>query len=138
MAGSKKMVIFLGIATFAVMALLGMSVAMSAHAKDKMPNCPFTNHSTSLCEMNPMDRVAMWQGLFTTVMPHGISLLVLLGFIAFAFYRTRQETPDPPGKHRRIPQRRDEQELSFFDPLSLAFSDGVLNPKIYSIAFNSR
>ena len=94
-------------------------------------NCPFSAHSEAMCQMNPMEHIQEWQNAFTVLPTKNIvsMFLFILTFIlmgGFAF-------PD-----RFLVQRPSFLFLKniinsfrIFNPLKDAFSNGILNPKIF-------
>lgn len=96
-----------------------------------MANCPFSAHSEAMCQMNPMEHFQGWQNAFTVLPTKNIvsMFLFILTFIlmgGFAF-------PD-----RFLVQRPSFLFLKniinsfrIFNPLKDAFSNGILNPKIF-------
>lgn len=95
-------------------------------------NCPFGGHSTAICQMNPMEHIQEWQGIFTILPIQNTSLL----FTFFAFlvisklkFRNRFLILEAPlvilGSLYSL--------ISFqiFDSLEELFSSGILNPKVF-------
>jgi hypothetical protein len=63
---------------FLWMALFGLS-QMSANMNGEMINCPFSDHSMSICKMNPLEHIQEWQSMFTTLpVKDAVSVLSLL------------------------------------------------------------
>lgn len=92
-------------------------------------DCPYMGE-VGYCNMNITEHLASWQNLFTTTLEHlnPLSLLSLLTLFVLAYFfvdllvRRRTERP--------LFERWRTREL--FDPLQLAFSRGILHPKLYS------
>ena len=100
-----------------------------------MVNCPFAGHSMSICKMNPMEHIQEWQSMFTilpakdtlsSLLSVLLALLVLLGlrfFKKFSLY----DQPWPEVYINPFYLRRSH----IFNSLKEAFSNGILNPKIF-------
>lgn len=96
-----------------------------------MANCPFNAHSEAMCQMNPMEHIQEWQNAFTVLPTKNIvsMFLFILAFILigrFAF------------SNRFLVQKSSFLFLKniinsfrIFNPLKDAFSNGILNPKIF-------
>ncbi len=109
------------------------SLGMEKRSNGTMSGCVFTG-KTKNCTMTIAGHTSKWQGMFTTTAPQKLldfALLILLAvsFIAvailkrnlllqFSLYTTRW----------RLYIR---QHPSLFNLLQEAFSQGILNPKIY-------
>lgn len=94
-------------------------------------NCPFSAHSEAMCQMNPMEHFQEWQNAFTVLPTKNIvsMFLFILTFILigrFAF------------SNRFLVQKSSFlfliniiNSFRIFNPLKDAFSNGILNPKIF-------
>lgn len=100
----------------------------------EMVNCPFSNHSMSICKMNPLEHLQEWQSMFTTlpakdVLPLLSVLLALLALLGLKFF----------GKYSpyNFPQQETFRSLFYLKnfyiphPLKVAFARGILNPKTF-------
>ncbi len=107
---------------------------MGMDKNGKMVNCPFSNHSMSICKMNPLEHLQEWQSMFTTlpardVLPLLSALIVLLALLGLKFL----------GKSFLYNQPQSEilagllysRSIFIPHPLKIAFSRGILNPKTF-------
>ncbi len=97
-------------------------------------NCPFSNHSMSICKMNPLEHIEEWRSMFTTLpakdaLPLLSLLLGMLSLVGLKFF----------GKFSLYdPSQQEGQESLFYlrnfyipHPLKESFSRGILNPKTF-------
>ncbi len=129
-------VILLTLISFAFMSLFGMSMGMEA--KDgQMSSCPFMAEQEVMCQMNIMEHITQWQKAFLGV-PNKTNFLALALILAAAVLVTFGKSLFQPKKLTELAARllayHKEHLVRVFDPLLIAFSDGILNPKIYEPA----
>jgi hypothetical protein len=115
------------------MSILGMGVGMEM--KDgQMSSCPFTAGEVSVCQMNITEHIAQWQQAFLGIPTKGdvLTLAVLLLAVALIPFAK------PPFQLEKLTKlaaqlfaHHKANLVKVFDPLLIAFSDGILNPKIY-------
>ncbi len=103
---------------------------MDMQSGKAMGNCPFMPGMTALCNMSPLEHVAAWQSMFTTTAAESaLTLILLLIFAAIVFvYSLRRELyPEPraPLLYRKL------AVVLCRSPLQEAFSNGILNPKVF-------
>ncbi len=97
--------------------------------------CPFSGHSMSICKMNPLEHIEEWQSMFTTLPSKGTLsvilsiLLTLLALLGLKYFKklslenfSRPETWMESFYSRTVP---------VFNHLQEAFSQGILNPKLF-------
>lgn len=116
---------------FLWMALFGLS-QMSADMNGGMMNCPFSDHSMSICKMNPLEHIEEWQSMFTTLPAKDIIsiislLLVVIALTTLSFWG-RFSIPDIRYLHTRLFSKK---KFHIPNPLEEAFSQGILNPKLF-------
>ncbi len=132
----RKIFASLALLFFVFVNILGVNATMSRGANGRMGNCPFAGSMTKICSMGAVEHISRWQSLFTTTAPQKaitFALLILLAvvfvavailkrnlFLLFSFYATRWRLYIKQNPH-----------LSLFNPLREAFSQGILNPKIF-------
>ena len=129
---SENLIIFV-LAAFAFMSILGMGINMEMK-DDQMSGCPFITSEASMCQMGVMEHIAEWQQAFLGV-PAKTNFLVLpvvllIWVLASAikpFSRLKKLTESAA---RFLAYHR-ANFAKVFNPLIIAFSDGILNPKIY-------
>ncbi len=117
------------------MLLFGISqMSMDMSTMDGKANCPFGGHSMAICQMNPMEHIQEWQSMFT-MLPAQNTLLILFTLFAFLAIRklsawNKLSIPEPPLVYSSG-RSGSANNLQIFDPLKEAFSNGILNPKIF-------
>lgn len=133
----SRFLIALGLTAFIAVSFFGISLTMGMEktADGSMGGCLFTGME-EICEMNFTQHLTQWQSMFTTTAPQkalAFALLLLLAVVfvtvgifkrnlllLFSYYATRWRL-----------YIRDNPNLSLFNHLREAFSQGILNPKIY-------
>ncbi len=114
--------------------VLGMGISMTTDAHGHMTQCQLINGLGSICTLTIFAHISAWQNIFTAVIPTGAfaALIIFIVTIAFPVLAVRDglETDDAGFLF---------QDGNFvpFDPLRLAFSRGILHPKIYRINLGS-
>lgn len=124
--------IFLGVALMSLLAFgtFGMlNMGMDMQMDGSMSPCPFSV-GTSVCTMTPLAHLAASQSFFTTLVTYG-DVLTLLALLAFAIYASavfwKPHAPPLVFAYARI-RRREFMPRSH---LQEAFSNGILNPKVF-------
>ncbi len=120
--------------TFVFISLFGMNLTMTMHKDGKMSNCPFMmNNSSSLCQMSVTEHMQKWQEMFAAIVSQASSFLLiyLVLFISFAYTLT-QFTLAPPLTQIFQRYSKEHPDIRAFNPLLLAFSNGILHPKLYA------
>ncbi len=110
--------------TLIIVTLLIFSFGSMVMNMDGRGFCPVMGMSV-LCQMNPLEHIGKWQVMFTALPLEIIfvvfALLFLMIYAAF--------------KYSLVPPSLIRYEFSSFNffrsPLQEAFSDGILNPKIF-------
>lgn len=102
----------------------------------QMEGCLFDGQS-EICTMNFSEHLSSWQSVFTSLPPNTVllSLLALAMFsvLITAFWRDSLfEFFDRIASRSKLYIKQHPQ-INFFDSLREAFSQGILNPKIYSL-----
>lgn len=125
------LVAFLSVVFFGASQSMGMEKQNSG----KMSGCVFSG-KVEICTMTFSEHIGHWQSMFTTTVTQNALTVILLLLLAivfvavgifkrnllllFSYYTTRWRL-----------YIRNNPELSLFNPLKEAFSQGILNPKIY-------
>lgn len=107
-----------------------MGMTMGPDGKMTMADCPFMSGS-GICNMSPLEHVAMWQGFFASI-PHALNqtlalLLVLVS--ALGIVRMRFLYPPPKDQPRQKRYYVDQKSVPVINVLQELFSCGILNPK---------
>lgn len=123
------------IMTFLIAVISGISFTMGAGNKGTMGNCPFMDNASSLCQMGVAEHMEKWRQLFAAIQNRNTFFLFVLGllFTAFVIYRlTFYFSLAPPLVLIFQRYQKKNPEVKLFDHLLLAFSDGVIQPKIFA------
>lgn len=103
----------------------------------QMGGCLFDGQS-EICTMNFSEHLSSWQSAFTSLPPNTmlLSLLALATFLLsiMAFWRDPLFEFYERSVYRWKLYIKQNPQINFFDSLREAFSQGILNPKIYNIA----
>ena len=123
------------LASFVFMSLFSMGIGMKM--KDgQMSSCPFMASQASICQMSFTEHIGQWQHSFLGI-PTKINLLILslllLSIIIVPFAKPFTKVKQTELAAQLIFYYK-TAATKIFDPLLLAFSDGILNPKIYEPA----
>ncbi|OGL88593.1 hypothetical protein A3H75_00235 [Candidatus Uhrbacteria bacterium RIFCSPLOWO2_02_FULL_51_9] len=113
-----------------VTATLGVKMNMMMDGGDMaMAGCPFME-TGSLCQMTVAEHLRVWESLLTAVTHPEFFLALLLIVIATGFFFLI--STGPPLFVVAAEQYRRRPDTALFRPLLLAFSDGIIHPKLYS------
>ncbi len=133
---ASKTLLVLGLAAFLLVGFFGFSHSSMAMGEDgnmTMSNCPFMSGQAVVCNMDPLEHIAAWQSMFTSIPSQTGStlILMLLAALALAFLWTHLRWPsiDRTYTLSRFFVRRD-----YIPPVSLLqelFASGILNPKLF-------
>lgn len=128
-----KIVVAAALLAFLLFGTAGaMHFGMNMGVDGKMAPCPFSGEG-SICTMNPLEHIAAWQNAFTTTVQNerdvallllGLTLLFTVGFWRELF--TKRDLRSLQRWHSVL-----REEFSIPDPLQEAFSNGILNPKVF-------
>ena len=114
--------------------LFGVSYSMVMKSDGTMTNCLFTKIE-GICLMTFSEHFNLWQNIFVFDIPKTmtISLSFLVIFLGLAFTYITYNKLNDFTKNIASPKLYQKQKnpLLFFDYLKEAFSQGILNPKIY-------
>lgn len=116
---------------------LGYMSGMTANESGDMAGCIFTG-KTMLCKMSVVEHISLWQNMFTAIPRESLTLLALLVLSMAAIFVIKDVlAPLRSSKDETLEKRlylREHPDLLLFNPLKEAFSQGILNPKIYEPA----
>ena len=110
----------------------GMTMGADGH----MSGCPFMG-TTAVCQMTPLEHISAWQNMFTATVTQNsdqfIILMSLFGltFIAIAALRLMFDSCVALLESRQKLYAKRLPAFSLTNPLQEAFSQGILNPKLY-------
>ncbi len=111
-------------------AVFGMGHGMEISSAGKMSNCPFMGGTAVVCQMNIFGHIAAWQSAFTAQVKIFVPILLSALLIFYWFASTVRKNQE--GSLLRLYAR--EKTHNIFNHLVTAFSQGILNPKIYELA----
>lgn len=129
---SENLILFTLI-SFVFMSILGIGVGMEMK-NGQMSFCPFTAGQETMCQMNITEHIAQWQQAFLGIPTKGdiFTLVVLLFAVALIpFVKPFFQLEKLTELSVRLLAYHRANLVKVFDPLLIAFSDGILNPKIY-------
>ena len=126
-------VLIIGVFLFA--ATFSLTFGMQTDERGNMSGCPFMSEQASVCPMGVFEHIAKWQQLLTTTFSPSLSLVFLiLLLLSFAFFAVfihalnisllALALPPPIFKNR--------PETKLYNYLAIAFSQGILNPRLYA------
>lgn len=125
------LIAFLSVAFFGVSQTMGMEM----RSDGTMGGCLFSGME-EICEMSFTEHLTEWQSMFTTTVTQNAFTLILLlllavVFVAVGIFKRNLHLLSSFHATRWRLYLRYNPELSLFNPLKEAFSQGILNPKIY-------
>lgn len=99
-------------------------------------SCLFMSSTASLCQMSALEHIAVWQGMFTAVSSQNNTLTILMLLLTLALagtflIRTHRSTVPPKTSISQSTFRYYKRNIFIVGPLQEAFSNGILNPKLY-------
>ncbi len=133
---SQKLIrplLLFGIITFLLVGFFGLGRSgMNTNSGGQMTNCPVMG-ATAICQMNPLEHIAAWQGMFIFTPNQNNILALLLLLLAATLWFLRMSAQyvasslniSPLGRHYA------RASASFRTPLQELFSNGILHPKIF-------
>ena len=127
--------------SFAVVTLLlvsaglphfGMTMSMDMEGNMTMTDC-YMPGMTAICNMSPMEHVASWQSMFTSILTQGLtfSLLLLVLAAVIAFTLSKQILSPPSERQTLVFSTRRREYVPLHSALQELFSRGILNPKLF-------
>ena len=138
---SRKLESFLitfGLFSFVLVSFAGTSVfIMEMNDDGSMGGCIFTG-KMMLCQMSIMEHISFWQNMFIVIPQESLMIHGFIIFLAIVLL-TAQNFSGPPSPSRNEIQTQklylvQHPDFTFFNSLKEAFSQGILNPKIYESA----
>lgn len=136
---SENIIIFV-LASFALASVLGAGMSMGI-TDGKMSDCPFMANQTALCQMSATEHISQWQQTFLGI-PTKTGLLalvaILLAAVIIPFAKPFSQFEKLTELAARLFAYHKARLVKVFEPLLLAFSDGILNPKIYHVRSRGR
>lgn len=132
---SENLVLFV-LASFAFVNVLGMGMGMEIMG-GQMSSCPLMAGQAAMCQMDITEHIAKWQHAFLGIPTKANVLafaLVLFAVVIIPPIRSFFQFEKLFAFTARLFVYHKAYLVKVFDPLLQAFSDGILNPKIYEFA----
>ncbi|OGK12173.1 hypothetical protein A3C98_04805 [Candidatus Roizmanbacteria bacterium RIFCSPHIGHO2_02_FULL_37_15] len=128
----KKTLPLLIIFIFLLVGVFGIHAIIDKEGE--MTDCPLKSDTASLCPMGIMEHIARWQQMFLAVIPQLSSLLIafFVSLVGFFLVLKISSGPSPPKTFHLKYFQKIHPESNLFDYLLVAYSSGILQPKIYS------
>lgn len=133
-----RFLLVLGLIALISVAFFGASQAMGMKQRSDgtMSGCLFDGKA-EICIMSFSQHLSNWQGMFAATTPEKINVLALLALIAALFAAVALLRRHVLSLLNYYANRwrfyiKQNSLLVIFNPLQEAFSQGILNPKIYS------
>ncbi|MBI4053857.1 MAG: hypothetical protein HY397_00845 [Candidatus Doudnabacteria bacterium] len=108
---------------------------MEMQSKDRQTStCPFMASEASICQMSVTEHISEWQQAFLSIPGKTnfiVLALILVAAALLTFVKSLFQLKKPTELATQLFTYRKENLVRVFDPLLIAFSDGILNPKIY-------
>ncbi len=131
---TSKNIIILGILSFLVMSFWSLYF-MPLNNHGQMLNCPFMNSLSNFCQMGVTEHINQWRQYFLAIR----SKNSLLFFSALLFFFTVMIFSVNKKEYDKLKFRKFynyiyqyNPEIKFFDYILVAFSRGIVHPKIYA------
>lgn len=132
---SENLIIFV-LVSFVFASVLGVGMSMET-TNGQMSGCPFMASQATLCQMSVTEHISQWQQAFLGV-PTKTGLLALLMILIVVVVIPLAKLFSQFEKLTELAARlftyHKANLVKIFNPLLLAFSDGILNQKIYEPA----
>lgn len=128
----SKLLIKSALLTFIFVTLFGLNLSMQTHADGKMSNCPFMVGQSSMCQMPAGDHILKWQQMFVAIPQFSYFLFLSVVFFVSLTFLISQFTLASPNTLTLKAYKTNHPENKLFNNLLLAFSDGIIHPKIYN------
>lgn len=119
---------------FTLISILGINTSMKI--KDgQMSFCSFMDRQEAMCQMSAVEHIALWQKAFIGIPSKNdffaLAILSLI-IIIIPFIKLFSQLKKLIAFAAQLSARRKAcLVIKVFNPLLLAFSDGILNPKIH-------
>lgn len=125
--------ILLILTSFVFTSILGIGIGMEMK-NGHMSSCPLTAGQATICRMNITEHIAQWQQAFLGIptKENALTLAVLLlAVVLVLLVKPLFQLGKLTELAARLLAYYKANLAKVFDPLIIAFSDGILNPKIY-------
>lgn len=130
----KKILALMAVLTLILVVILGVGMEMNMDKGGSMTGCFFLNYQgpLALCPMSALEHMARWQEAFSAVPVLRLLSISLFALQLLYLLPTSLVADLKPNVKRSLHAlSRDRRLLICFDYLVLAFSQGILHPKIF-------
>lgn len=130
----KKIVLLLAI-SFLVIGVFGVGMGVKA-SDGKVTFCPFKTTNVTVCTTTLMEHITKWQNAFAGIVSvvNVLAFITLIATAATVFYSKLFYKLQGFATHNIRPFLSYKTEpTKVFDPMLIAFSRGIIHPKIYDI-----
>lgn len=126
----NKLTVTLIAGIYIAIALFGMSVFIMASEHGDMMGggCPLMRDTGSLCQTGILDHISHWNILFAATLA-GAVFFAAAPALLYAPFRALAVSP-PSERYKRYV--KDHPHVRLFQTIVQEFSDGVIQPKIFS------
>ena len=132
----KRSFILSAVVLFLVGFLVFSHFGMEMGVGEQMTNCPFMPGQAAMCTMSPLEHIVQWQQAFLGILKGDFLALeaLLLAIVLIPFAKPFSKLEKLTELAAQLLAYQKTHLIKVFDPLLLAFSDGILNPRIYEPA----
>lgn len=131
----EKIFVSLILFTFVSVGILGMNIGMAKDRDGNMRGCLFGMRQAAICQMNVAEHMVKWQqgrmGITKNVrllLVTLLSVLVILPYLGKILKKPRANFVIAKLRY----YKKQEHVFKLFQYLLVAFSRGILNPRIYA------
>ena len=115
--------------------VLSISYSMAMESDGVMENCLFGG-TASVCPMSLFEHLSSWQNMFVANLPKVAALYLFLFLVLIGLHLASSDLQLMPSKLSKSIQNqklylKQKPNILLFDDLRLAFTQGLLEPKIY-------
>lgn len=109
-----------------------LQFGMNMDMKLGMVNCPLMpGHSTVICKMNPLEHIKEWQSVFTFLPSDTLFIFIFATLLFFVLKNFWQYSTSLFKISDSFLNFLFSNNFKIFDPLKEAFSQGLINPKVF-------
>lgn len=124
--------IFIVIFTLYVLVFGFFQFGFGSSINGKVANCPFSNHSMSICKMNPIEHIQEWQNMLLSLpireTTPTLLFFLFFGLLGMLMWRNSFSHIEIKNLYTSFFSR---YNFHIQDPIKHAFSRGILNPKLF-------
>ncbi len=117
------------VASFGFLALFGLPLSMTTDEHGMMSNCPFMSQVEVICPMQVGEHITKWQRAITGIPQEALDIALAVLIVLACWSLILREGALINTALQRL--RRERGRSTLFNFLQLAFSQGILHPKIY-------